>query len=62
MLKIQRRPPRQGNLQVWFSDGEIYIRESLDRGKDVQTVCLAPEELGKIVAMNKGEDVGQRGS
>ncbi len=40
-------------LQVWVDDGEIYIRESMDRGRDVQTVCATRSELEKILAAEK---------
>lgn len=50
---IQRKAPRQGNLKSWTEDGEILIRESLDRGKDVQTVCLTPEELERILKAHR---------
>jgi hypothetical protein len=48
-LKI-RRKAGDGILDVWSDpDGELYIRESLNRGRDVQTVCLTAHELDKIV-------------
>jgi hypothetical protein len=48
-LKI-RRKASEGILDIWSDpDGEIFIRESLNRGRDVQTVCLTANELDKIV-------------
>ncbi|MDE2100010.1 MAG: hypothetical protein KGL39_22340 [Patescibacteria group bacterium] len=39
-----------GSVVAWEDDGEIYIREKLDRGRDVQTVALSPIELRKILS------------
>lgn len=49
-MKIVRRRPRIGVLHVWVEYGEIFISESLDKGRDVQTVCVTREELSKILA------------
>lgn len=48
-MKIQRKDGK-GVVNVWFDEGEFYIRESLERGKDVQTVCLSKDEFLKIHA------------
>lgn len=53
-LKIVRRHGG-GVLTAWVDEttDELYIRESLDRGKDVQTVCVSRAELAKISALQK---------
>ena len=40
-----------GVLSAWLDNDEIFIRESLDRGRDVQTVAVTRDELLKILAL-----------
>lgn len=49
-LKISR-PNKRGVLTAWLDENEIFIRESLDRGRDVQTVCVSRAELEKILRL-----------
>ena len=57
-IQIRRKKPRQGTLSAWLEEGEIFIRESLERGRDVQTVCVTKEELLKILALEPEETCG----
>ncbi len=56
-MKDHLRIARKGRvLTAWIEpDGEIFIRESLNRGRDVQTVALTKEELLKIVALEEAK-------
>lgn len=50
-MKISKRNNRTLTAWVETDDGseEVFIRESLDRGKDVQTVAITKEELKRII-------------
>jgi crotonobetainyl-CoA:carnitine CoA-transferase CaiB-like acyl-CoA transferase len=37
-----------GKVQAWKEDDGVFVRESMNRGKDVQTVFLNAEEFAKI--------------
>lgn len=53
-MRIVRKDGR-GVVSAWIEGDEIFIRESLDRGKDVQTICLSRKELLKILELEPEE-------
>lgn len=49
-LKIRRKKGK-GRIIAWTDDGMFYIRESVDRGRDVQTISVSEKELRKVLEL-----------
>ena len=51
MKSIEIRHKGGGIVSAWIDGDDYYIRESLDRGRDIQTICLSRSELQRILAL-----------
>lgn len=56
-MEIKRKTKGGGKLQVWVDGADIYIRETSQRGKQVDTVSLSVEEFAKVTAY-VGQETG----